>query len=77
MDLKAGSELESIEGLPPILTELPEGCAFAPRCPLVKDLCHGHRPPLLELGGNHRAACWVNLETGELRHDLVDTVLEI
>ncbi|MFF9477014.1 ABC transporter ATP-binding protein [Streptomyces roseolus] len=28
-----------IPGMPPELTDLPEGCAFAPRCPRATDLC--------------------------------------
>ncbi|WP_309051287.1 ABC transporter ATP-binding protein [Streptomyces sp.] len=32
-----------IPGMPPELTALPDGCAFAPRCPRATDLC-GTRP---------------------------------
>ena len=31
--------LRSIQGSPPPLTDLPDGCAFAPRCSLVTDAC--------------------------------------
>ena len=35
------------------------GCAFAPRCPLVEDVCWRVEPPMLELAPNHLAACHV------------------
>jgi len=42
----AKSRLETIEGQPPDLARLPGGCAFAPRCPLVRDACRVAPPPL-------------------------------
>ena len=36
--------LYSIPGQPPALWDLPEGCAFAPRCPYVHDRCHEAYP---------------------------------
>lgn len=71
MDMAAGSELESIEGLPPDLIDLPAGCPFAARCPYVKDLCRRENPPLYEIEPGHRAACWVDLDTGEVREDML------
>ncbi|MFI6531529.1 ABC transporter ATP-binding protein [Nonomuraea sp. NPDC050547] len=41
-----------IPGLPPELTALPDGCAFAPRCPRAADACR--TVPALEDG----VACW-------------------
>jgi oligopeptide/dipeptide ABC transporter ATP-binding protein len=35
------------------------GCAFAPRCPLVEDMCRQIEPPLLDLGGGQFVACHV------------------
>ncbi|MGA5063864.1 ABC transporter ATP-binding protein [Streptomyces exfoliatus] len=32
-------EFTPIPGMPPELSALPEGCAFAPRCPLATELC--------------------------------------
>ena len=59
--------LETIEGLPPDLIALPKGCPFAPRCDYVKDQCREENPILEERGSRHRVACWVDIETGELR----------
>jgi len=67
MDGSSGEELMTIEGMPPDLLMLPKGCPFAPRCPFVKDKCNDLNPPLLEISRGHRAACWVDVETRELR----------
>jgi len=42
----AKTRLDTIEGQPPDLARLPAGCAFAPRCPLVRPACHAAPPPL-------------------------------
>jgi peptide/nickel transport system ATP-binding protein len=55
---KAGERLAEIPGTVPSLVRLPQGCAFAPRCPLALDRCREKYPPLEDFGGNHRAACW-------------------
>ncbi|MEY2516827.1 MAG: glutathione transport system ATP-binding protein, partial [bacterium] len=50
--------LVPIEGSPPSLVELPQGCPFAPRCPLAVKLCRELEPPLAAVGrGGQRAAC--------------------
>jgi len=38
--------LQSIEGTPPSLTNLPTGCAFHPRCSFATDICLKERPAL-------------------------------
>ena len=50
--------LYSIEGQPPALDQLPEGCSFAPRCPYVFDRCLKETPVPLYAGPNHLATCW-------------------
>jgi len=42
----------------PSLTNLPPGCAFAPRCSLAIDRCRAEYPPLQEVDSDHFAACW-------------------
>src|SRR3954466_16367907 len=50
--------LVPIEGTPPSLLNLPPGCPFAPRCPLVFDTCHEVEPALIPIGSpGHRSAC--------------------
>jgi oligopeptide/dipeptide ABC transporter ATP-binding protein len=48
--------LFSIEGTPPLLGQLPEGCAFHPRCRQAADICHRERP-LVHRDALQRAAC--------------------
>jgi peptide/nickel transport system ATP-binding protein len=55
---KAGARLAEIPGAVPSLVKLPQGCAFAPRCPLAVERCREKYPPLEKFGGNHWAACW-------------------
>jgi peptide/nickel transport system ATP-binding protein len=55
---KAEARLTEIPGMVPSLTNLPAGCAFAPRCKLAIDRCRVEYPPLRDFGGAHLAACW-------------------
>ena len=55
--------LVPIPGAPPSPDALPPGCAFAPRCPLVRPECGTAEPPLAEVAPGHRAAC---VASGEL-----------
>ncbi|HTI26880.1 MAG TPA: ABC transporter ATP-binding protein [Kutzneria sp.] len=54
-----GQRLTPITGAPPSLVNLPSGCAFSPRCPLVAPVCHESEPPLFEVGGTvaHLTRC--------------------
>ncbi len=57
LDMK-GQELAAIKGLPPNLTDIPDGCSFNPRCPYVQDVCRTDPPPPLEdVPGGRRSAC--------------------
>lgn len=49
-----------VEGDPPDPAALPPGCPYHPRCPHAFDPCPDQRPPLIEVGGNHQVACWLN-----------------
>ena len=50
--------LASIEGQPPLLSELPDGCHFAPRCPYAAEKCHSEYPPEFTVSEGHTAGCW-------------------
>jgi oligopeptide transport system ATP-binding protein len=67
VDGSRDEKLDSIEGLPPDLATLPKGCPFAARCMYTKDKCWDENPPLVEHASGHKAACWVDVDTGELR----------
>ncbi len=50
--------LVPIEGTIPDPFEIPQGCAFAPRCPHAMDKCR-EEPQLLEIESGHRVSCWL------------------
>jgi peptide/nickel transport system ATP-binding protein len=54
-----GTRLREIPGIVPPLSDLPEGCAFAPRCRSAIDTCLTNIPPLEPKRPDHSAACWV------------------
>lgn len=57
LDLK-GQELSAIKGLPPLLTDIPKGCAFNPRCRYAQDTCRQDPvPPLYQVAPVRSAAC--------------------
>jgi peptide/nickel transport system ATP-binding protein len=54
--------LFSIEGTPPALGRLPQGCAFHPRCTVAQEICR-HRAPQTVQSGSHAAACHFAFQT--------------
>ena len=50
--------LYSIEGQPPALWDLPEGCRFAPRCAHADDRCQREYPRSVAISRDHNASCW-------------------
>jgi oligopeptide transport system ATP-binding protein len=65
LDEERGRRLASIEGLPPDLIALPEGCPFYARCNYRVDKCQTENPPLEPVAPNHKAACWVDVTTAK------------
>src|SRR5262245_40950212 len=61
LDQPAAARLAPIQGQPPNPLDLPDGCAFHPRCPFAIDRCRLEAPPLASVGDNHLAACWVDV----------------
>jgi peptide/nickel transport system ATP-binding protein len=59
----ANTRLTEIPGMVPSLTNLPKGCAFAPRCGLAIARCREEYPPLQAWDTDHLAACWRAAET--------------
>ncbi len=51
-------DLRQIQGSMPRLAEIPEGCAFNPRCPNVRDRCRKNRP-VLQSVDESSVACWL------------------
>jgi peptide/nickel transport system ATP-binding protein len=58
LSTKNDARLIEIPGMVPSLTNLPVGCAFAPRCTLAIARCREQYPPLQDFGAGHLAACW-------------------
>jgi oligopeptide/dipeptide ABC transporter ATP-binding protein len=54
----------AIPGLPPQVTQLREGCPFAPRCERATDKCRVETPPLEENAPSHSIACWHPVDSG-------------
>jgi len=54
----SGAPLTPIRGAPPSLINLPPGCPFSPRCPLVQEDCLRNEPDLdVTETVEHQAAC--------------------
>ena len=53
-------ELYAIPGSVPMLSHMPSGCTFHPRCPFAKDICKNRRPSLTAVGEDncHTVSCW-------------------
>ncbi|MEV7429941.1 MULTISPECIES: dipeptide/oligopeptide/nickel ABC transporter permease/ATP-binding protein [unclassified Nocardioides] len=69
MDTDLDRPLTVIPGRPVDPADVPPGCPYAARCPLVSDRCRTEDPPLVADGTAHRVACWhadeaVDLELG-------------
>jgi oligopeptide/dipeptide ABC transporter ATP-binding protein len=59
LDRPRQERLDPVEGQPPDLTRLGNGCAFRPRCRFAVDACEQARPPLEPAGApGHLAACF-------------------
>jgi oligopeptide/dipeptide ABC transporter ATP-binding protein len=58
LDQPRKEKLDPIEGQPPDLARLDEGCAFRPRCRYAVERCATEIPPLEGLGDGHYSACW-------------------
>jgi oligopeptide/dipeptide ABC transporter ATP-binding protein len=56
---KGKKMLVPIEGMVPTPTENIVGCAFAPRCPRVMQMCREQEPLLREIQPDHQTACWL------------------
>jgi oligopeptide/dipeptide ABC transporter ATP-binding protein len=67
VDRRRDRRLQSIPGAPPNLLVAPTGCPFVQRCQFAFDRCREEMPPLIHVGLNHQAACWLDVTTGETR----------
>lgn len=52
-------KLPTLDGDVPDLSDLPTGCAFAPRCNRAMPRCAEHNPPVFDIN-KHRVCCWLH-----------------
>jgi oligopeptide transport system ATP-binding protein len=57
LDGDTNVRLVPIEGQPPDLARIPDGCAFAPRCKHATDTCRQAPPRLRDIDPRHQVAC--------------------
>ena len=62
VDAESYERLIPIEGTPVDMLNPPEGCPFAPRCEKAMKICLQKMPPYVEVGENHRSACWLRVQ---------------
>ena len=58
LDQPRVAKLDPVQGQPPDLSKLDGGCAFRPRCRYATDKCAQSIPPLEEIDGVHKSACF-------------------
>ncbi|GCF15961.1 MULTISPECIES: ABC transporter ATP-binding protein [Haloarcula] len=51
-------EMRPIEGQSPAPINMPDGCAYHPRCPLAEDQCRTEVPDFHIVAGDHGSACF-------------------
>src|SRR5699024_1296629 len=57
IDGNKDSSLYSIDGHIPMLSQLPTGCRFHPRCSFATDICRKNQPDYKVVNGQ-KSACW-------------------
>ncbi|MEO8207979.1 MAG: ABC transporter ATP-binding protein [Chloroflexota bacterium] len=68
LDDVKGARLRSIEGLPPLLIDIPDACRFAPRCAYMRDACLESEPSLTARNDSgHQARCWATEAEGWIK----------
>lgn len=62
------TRLPTIEGIAPSLTDRPQGCVFAPRCPVAQPICFDEKPQLETIESRRLIKChrWQEIAQGEL-----------
>jgi oligopeptide/dipeptide ABC transporter ATP-binding protein len=81
LDRPRQARLDPVEGQPPDLTRLDEGCAFRPRCRFAIEACSVARPELEPAAGpRHLAACFrsaeIAIDTGAAARPLERAITE-
>jgi oligopeptide transport system ATP-binding protein len=65
LDDVRSDRLRTIEGLPPLLINVPDACRFNPRCNFARDVCREKEPELTQREEpGHLARCWATESGG-------------
>jgi oligopeptide/dipeptide ABC transporter ATP-binding protein len=68
LDQPRRAKLDPVDGQPPDLTKLDDGCSFRPRCRFAIAQCATARPPLAAIDGSaHMSACFRSAELGSVK----------
>ena len=62
LDKPKTKDMDVIDGMPPNLARLSEGCPFSERCRFVMDQCREEKPVLEEVSEGHFRACFYDAE---------------
>jgi oligopeptide/dipeptide ABC transporter ATP-binding protein len=57
--------MQPIEGSAPNPAHTPDGCHYAPRCPLATETCRGNTPPWFDVERDQRTACFYHEDAEE------------
>jgi len=58
IDGDRNERLYVIEGMVPLLNQIPAGCRFSTRCPLVTEKCKTEMPELRSISETQKVRCW-------------------
>ncbi|GAB4288210.1 MAG: ABC transporter ATP-binding protein [Coriobacteriia bacterium] len=61
-DVSEKGTLEPIQGQPPSLIRVPQGCSFHPRCPYARVKCAKEVPELVAIEGRHTSGCHFSVD---------------
>ena len=62
LDKPKTKDMDVIEGMPPNLARLPQGCPFSERCRFVMDQCREEKPVLEEVSEGQFRACFYDAD---------------
>jgi peptide/nickel transport system ATP-binding protein/oligopeptide transport system ATP-binding protein len=74
MDREPPRRLPAIGGLPPSLSNVPEGCHFRPRCPFAFEQCTEVPELNARIPGEaeHEDRCWMSVEQKRTKREVAD-----
>lgn len=65
LDGNREERLYMIKGTVPLLSQIPQGCRFAPRCPFATERCRSNMPELVQVSPTQKVRCFRAQEGAE------------